>query len=223
MSNTFKTKEGTVLPLMDLKGKPYLQVAHRIVWFREEHPTWPIRTTVTIETHGTHDIAVGKAEISDEKGTIIATATKWEPLADLAPEKAETGAIGRALGFLGYGTQFANDIDEGDRIADAPVAVAKPTVPNKAPQFKKPEAPKVALTTLSDEQIGFGKYKGKTFGEVGVIDLSNYTDYLKGTAKKEGKPLSGASAHLVQQADYWFEEQAYAQAPKLDDTQQIPF
>jgi hypothetical protein len=37
-------------------------------------------------------------------------------------EKAETGAIGRALAMCGYGTQFTGDeLDEGVRIVDAPV------------------------------------------------------------------------------------------------------
>ena len=39
-----KTTKGTELPTIDLHGKPYLQVAHRIVWFREERPDWRIKT-----------------------------------------------------------------------------------------------------------------------------------------------------------------------------------
>jgi hypothetical protein len=36
-------------------------------------------------------------------------------------EKAETGAIGRALAMCGYGTLQAPEFDEQDRLADAPV------------------------------------------------------------------------------------------------------
>ena len=36
-------------------------------------------------------------------------------------EKAETGAIGRALAALGYGTQFAPELNEQHRIVDSPV------------------------------------------------------------------------------------------------------
>ncbi|HTD18454.1 MAG TPA: hypothetical protein VK667_02885, partial [Ktedonobacteraceae bacterium] len=36
-------------------------------------------------------------------------------------EKAETGAIGRALAALGYGTQFAPELNEEHRIVDSPV------------------------------------------------------------------------------------------------------
>lgn len=37
-------------------------------------------------------------------------------------EKASTKSLGRALLMLGYGTSFAAELDEGDRIVDAPVA-----------------------------------------------------------------------------------------------------
>ena len=36
-------------------------------------------------------------------------------------EKAETGAIGRALAMCGYGTLQAPGFDEQDRLADTPV------------------------------------------------------------------------------------------------------
>jgi hypothetical protein len=39
---------------------------------------------------------------------------------DFGP-KAETGAIGRALAALGFGTQFAIELSEDDRIVDTPV------------------------------------------------------------------------------------------------------
>jgi len=117
---TFKTKAGTELPILDLRGKPYLQVAHRLVWFREEHPDWSI-TTQYVETGENH--AIAKATITDAGGRVIATGHKCEDRKGFADfiEKAETGAIGRALAACGYGTQFAPDLDEGERLADAPV------------------------------------------------------------------------------------------------------
>lgn len=116
----FTTPGGTTLPLLDLRGKNYLQVPYRIMWFREEHPTWSIETEVTPGK----DFCISKAIIRDEKSRILATAHKTETPQGFADyiEKSETGAIGRALGFLGYGTQFAiEELDEGDRLADAPL------------------------------------------------------------------------------------------------------
>lgn len=118
--NTFKTQKGTVLPLLDLRGKDYLQVAHRLVWFREEHPDWSIETEIYNQEDKS---ALGKATIKNAEGRIMATAHKCEDAKGFADfkEKAETGAIGRALALVGYGTQFAPDIDEEDRVVDSPI------------------------------------------------------------------------------------------------------
>lgn len=121
------TAKGTELPLLLLKGKPYLQVAHRLVWFREDHPDGQITTELV--THHTDDerfYAIFKATITiNDK--IVATACKMEAFKHFPDyiEKAETGAIGRALAIAGYGTQFEPELDEGERIVDSPTQVAK--------------------------------------------------------------------------------------------------
>jgi len=116
---TFKTAKGTELPLLDLRGKDYLQVAHRVLWFREEHPDWCIDTQVTIQENS----AIGRARILNAEGKLIATGTKFEDVKRFQDyiEKSETGAVGRALALCGYGTQFAVEMDEGERLADSPV------------------------------------------------------------------------------------------------------
>lgn len=115
---SFKTPKGTVLPLRDIKGKLYLDVAYRVIWFREEFPSWTIKTSLIF-----HDKtrAIAFCEILDDQGRLMASGTKTESLEGFYDfiEKCETGAVGRALGFLGFGTQFALDLD-GDRLADAP-------------------------------------------------------------------------------------------------------
>jgi hypothetical protein len=130
----FKTPKGTELPILDMRGKPYLQVAHRIVWFREEKPNWRIETNLIVFEPG---VTVAKATIFNEQNQIMATAHKREDTKGFFDhlEKAETGAIGRALALVGYGTQFcADELDEGKRLADSPMPPAR-TSP-------KPEAPK---------------------------------------------------------------------------------
>lgn len=122
MSQIFKTPNGTELPIMDLRGKPYLLVAHRLVWFREVHPDWSIQTEF-LEQSVAQSFA--KAVITKPDGQIMSTAHKFEDKQGFSDhrEKAETGAIGRALALIGFGTQFcADDLDEGARIVDAPVA-----------------------------------------------------------------------------------------------------
>jgi len=64
-----------------------------------------------------------RAIVDDGKGG-HAEATKTESAASFPDyaEKAETGAIGRALALLGYGTAFtADELNEEHRIVDAPV------------------------------------------------------------------------------------------------------
>lgn len=107
--------------LMDLKGKQYLQVMWRLVWFREEKPLWSIDTKLE---QLTENHAVFSAKVSDENGVQKASGYGSESVKDFRDfiEKAETKAIGRALAMLGYGTQFAPELDEGERIVDSPVS-----------------------------------------------------------------------------------------------------
>jgi hypothetical protein len=98
----------------------YLPVAARIAWFRREHPLWSIITEVE---QLANKAVVMKTTIKDMLGTVIATARKKETEIGFPDyiEKAETGAIGRALAMCGYGTLQAPEFDEQDRLADTPV------------------------------------------------------------------------------------------------------
>ena len=107
--------------MMQLKGKDYLQVAWRLVWFREDHPDWCIDPQL-VEHDADH--AIFRAVIIDENGIQKCAGHGSESKKDFGDflEKAETKAVGRALAMLGYGTQFAADeLDEGERIVDTPI------------------------------------------------------------------------------------------------------
>src|SRR6266498_502190 len=103
-----KTPKGTELPLLQLRGRDYLQVAHRLVWFREEHPDWQI-ITKPLEINVDKKYALFRSAIINTDGKTLATATKGESIAGFNDyiEKAETSATGRALALCGFGTQFA--------------------------------------------------------------------------------------------------------------------
>lgn len=107
--------------MMSLKGKEYLPVAMRLVWFRDEHPDWGIVTT-PVEINTEKQYAIFSAQIFNADGKLMATATKMENIRGFADyvEKAETGSVGRALAYCGYGTQFAPELEEGERLADSP-------------------------------------------------------------------------------------------------------
>lgn len=135
--------------LMQLKSKEgpkdYLPVQWRLVWFREQFPQGTIDVDeiivdldreVTVEAFAWNaekrkservmktakGYARYKAIVTDGKGG-RATGHGSECAADFSDyvEKAETKAIGRALAGLGYGTQFAPEMNEEHRIVDAPV------------------------------------------------------------------------------------------------------
>lgn len=135
--------------IMQLKSREgirdYLPVQWRLVWFRQECPTGTIETELVHldldketeeETYvwnaekrrsekvikAARGLAIFRATARDGKGG-VATGTKMEKAASFPDwlEKAETGSIGRALAALGYGTQFAPELNEEHRIVDSPV------------------------------------------------------------------------------------------------------
>ncbi len=109
--------------LTKVKGADYLEVKYRIVWLRDRFPESSIETDLVSHT-GNEAIFRAKIVALDADGAIHGSATGWGSCdsAGFAAyvEKSETKAIGRALAALGFGTQFAPELDEGEAIADSP-------------------------------------------------------------------------------------------------------
>jgi len=134
---------------LDIKGKAYLPARRRVQWMRgnpEAHPDWTIDTEIVHHVIGKRigkdrvegGYALIRANVFDAEGRLIATGIKSDYSENFADyiEKAETGAIARALAIAGYGTESALDLDEGveeGRIADGPVARPVKTGPSKVP------------------------------------------------------------------------------------------
>lgn len=224
-NRSYKTPRGTELPLLSLRGKEYLEVKYRLVWFREDHPDWSIETEILSVTETS---AYARATIKDETGRIIATSHKYETKQGFPDfiEKAETGSIGRALALIGYGTQFcADELDEGERIVDAPVerksALSKAPALEAANDEQQEEikaAPQLAASDESDDEaseasqeqllksgkleagdyrISFGKkYKGKRLSEIPRKEIESYVDWLEASAEQKGVPLSDEARFL---------------------------
>lgn len=170
--------------LMDLKGKKYLQVMWRLVWFREDKPNWCIDTKLekVDEKH-----AIFSAKIYDNEGILKSAGYGSESINDFRDyiEKAETKAVGRALAMLGYGTQFAPELDEGDRIVDSPVGTGEATA---------------KMETLEDAAgyvLTFGQYKGKTLAEVFKTDRK-YLQWLHDGEKTD--PIIKTGIRILLQA-----------------------
>jgi hypothetical protein len=136
--------------LMTLQKKAYLPVAARVIWFREKFPP---ESGWSIDTHlddGGYEkkFAVYRCEIRDPEGRLIASGHNVEEVKGFGDfmQKAETGAIGRALATLGFGTMAA--LDEGE-VVDSPVAKGS-RPPAAAP-------PPVDMTGLACEWQGCGQ------------------------------------------------------------------
>jgi hypothetical protein len=192
-ARNYRTLKGTELPLLNLRGKEYLEVKYRLVWFREDHPDWSIETELISVTDVS---AYAKAIIRDEHGRTIATSHKFESIQGFPDfiEKAETGAIGRALALIGYGTQFcADELDEGSRIVDAPVPLRRLRGANpETPSTTEDAAEEVKTDFPAGEYtISFGrKYKGKKLKDISRQELEGYLRWLEGSSIREGTPLS---------------------------------
>lgn len=109
--------------LRKIQGRDYLEVKWRLVWLRTDQPN-ALLTTSLQEHDPERRYALFKAEVVIPNG---GSATGWgsETGSDFGEylEKAETKAIGRALGALGFGTQFTGPDfdDDGQRVVDSPV------------------------------------------------------------------------------------------------------
>jgi hypothetical protein len=127
--------------LISLKGKDYLPVAARIIWLNEEAERYTINTSI-LKLEDTYAVVQATVTVFDKDGNAVKTATalKREDKTHFPDflEKSETGSVGRALGMLGYGTQFAPEFDEmgaqlEPRIVDTPQAAPKTEAKADAP------------------------------------------------------------------------------------------
>ena len=140
--------------LTNLKGKDYLEVKYRLVWFRGEHPKGSIRTKLVDRATGA---ALMKAFVYHDDGTLLATGYGSETSSDFGDylEKAETKAIGRALGAAGYGTQFTDDFDFGaeerGKVVDSPVVRTPATTTPQRPTSTPAATPARDVNTQTGE------------------------------------------------------------------------
>lgn len=175
--------------LTTVSGRPYLEVKWRIAWFRSDHPDGTIEVDLL-----SHDlmkgVAVVKATVTTKTGGFSSDIGS-EEASDFGDyvEKATTKAIGRALGSLGYGTQFTDDHAFGasvGRVVDSPVA--RPSENRGGAYENRPPAQVITgpdgQRMATDKQI---KFIGDLAREVGYEDVDT-----------QGMTFNDASALITQ-------------------------
>lgn len=146
--------------LMSLKGKAYLDVQNRMIWFLRDQRDLIARGLATcshvvrtelVEQDRQAGFAQFKTYVRDVLGN-EATMYGSETMRDFGDyaEKASTKSLGRALAMLGYGTQFAAEMDEGERVVDSPAnASVAHAQPNLGEQREKTTPSTSAASTPS--------------------------------------------------------------------------
>lgn len=116
--------------LMNLKGRDYLNVQSRLLWFIRDQRAliaaglarepYSVRTELVDldrDAGWAHFKTVARDVLGNE--SVMYGSESAKDFGDFI-EKASTKSLGRALLGLGYGTAFAPEMDEGDRVVDAP-------------------------------------------------------------------------------------------------------
>lgn len=154
---------------VDIKGKSYMEVNQRIKAFRMVYPQGTIETEMISNENG---VCIFRANIYDED-KLLATGTAYEKENSTFINKTsyiencETSAVGRALGMAGFGIDTS--IASADEVQNA--------INNQ-----------VTITTEEEAralQITFGKYNGKTIGEIYDSGDVKYLEWLFDKGKDE--------------------------------------
>lgn len=131
---TAKTNQRTKVKLktVNIKGKPYVTVDERLIYFRNHYPNYALVSEVI---HKTDNFILIKAVILDENSRVLATGLAEEEKGSnyinktSYVENCETSAWGRALANFGIG------IDSGS-VASAEEVINAISNQNKKPNIK---------------------------------------------------------------------------------------
>ncbi len=148
---------------IDIKGKQYVQVSHRIIYFNETYPEGSIVTEL-ISPPDAETVVIKATVWPDHRRqfTGYSQATWGDGYINKtsALENAETSAVGRALAFMGIGVidsiASVDEVNKATNRASTSGQVAKPVAaaPKKVTKVVAPEPP--AQTTppiATDEDV----------------------------------------------------------------------
>jgi len=150
----------TKLKTVNIKGKEYVEVNERLIYFRKTYPNYSLTSTVIEKTENSILIL---ATISDDSGRVIANGMAEEERNSTYinktsyVENCETSAWGRCLANFGIGlsTSVASADEVGNAIAN------QDKTPTKSPKIKLETQGdnwhKVVNWIVANKEMGFTK------------------------------------------------------------------
>ena len=155
----------STLKTVDIKGKEYVEVNKRVMAFRELEPNGTITTEIIDITSdkSSGGIVTMKATVFDGEGRLLATGMAQEKESSSYINKSsyiencETSAVGRALGFIGIGTDTS--------IASAEEVLNAINNQGKSTEKKKTKSEDKQLT-YRERVIITAKERGISFNEL---------------------------------------------------------
>lgn len=170
----------------DIKGKEYAEVNQRIKAFRMVYPQGSIQTDIVSLADG---IVTIKAVVASEEGLVLATGYAQEKESSSFINKTsyiencETSAVGRALGFCGFGI---------DVIVASYEEVANAIENQNASEDKQPKKaePLDAKLLAEAERLGIDLNKLAVYLKKPVDNLTN--EDLQKAIETKAKVMGGA-------------------------------
>jgi hypothetical protein len=168
----------------DIKGKEYAEVNQRIKAFRMVYPQGAIMTEIVSLENG---IVTIKATVHNDEGTPLATGYAQEKESSSFINKTsyiencETSAVGRALGFCGFGIDVS--VASYEEVANAIENQQKATA-NAAPE------PLDAKLLAEAERLNIDLNKLAVYLKKPVENLTNAD--LQGSIETKARVMGGA-------------------------------
>ena len=180
-------KANALIKTTDVKGKEYAEVPQRVKAFRSLYPGGSISTEILSLDGG---ICVMKATCADENGSILGTGTAYEKEGSSYINKTsyiencETSAVGRALGFAGFGIDAS--IASAEELMNALYQQSLESIDGKRGRLKnllmKTDSDVVLFLTWCSREF---KREVKAVDELNEFELDRAISQVKRKEKKQ--------------------------------------